>query len=255
MPRARPRYCRPMSAQKGSAAPHLRLVSAQIGHRPGQPLLPPLDFELWPGEWLVVAGPNGAGKSTFVQSLVGALPLLGGRREILTPGLRFGYVPQRLSFDPIWPLSTLDVVRMGIAPWLPPFGRSASASARARELLDQVGLGGLGDTPFRSLSGGQRQRALIARALVAGPQVLVLDEPANHLDPPGERALVELVSELRERTGAAVVWISHRLGALAQRLDRIAFLRAGAIRVGSLQALSAEGILEGFFEPGKEAFR
>src|SRR5690606_42089621 len=118
--------------------------------------------------------PNGARESTFVQSLVGALPLIGRRREILTPGLRFGYAPRRLRFDPIWPLSALDVGRMGIAPWLPPFGRSASASARARELLDQVGLGGLGDTPFRSLSGGQRQRALIARALVAGPHAPVL---------------------------------------------------------------------------------
>ena len=240
-----------MSAREGSAAPHLRLISARIGHRPDQPLFPPLDFELWPGEWLVVAGPNGAGKSSFVQSLVGALPLLGGRREVLTPGLRFGYVPQRQAFDPIWPLSTLDVVRMGGAPWLPPFRRSASLDARAREVLEQVGLGGLADAPFRSLSGGQRQRALVARALVGGPQVLVLDEPANHLDLPGERALVDLVADLRARTGAAVVWISHRLEALARRADRIAFVRAGSFRMGSLAELRSDGTLEGFLDRGE----
>src|SRR5690606_9131231 len=127
-----------MSTLQGGPAPQpqLRLRSARIGHRPDRPLFPPLDFELMSGEWLVVAGPNGAGKSTFVQSLLGALPLLEGERELLVPGLRFGYVPQRQDFDSIWPLSPLDVVRMGGTPWLPPFRRSASLDARARDLLE-----------------------------------------------------------------------------------------------------------------------
>lgn len=206
------------------------------------------------GEWLVVAGPNGAGKSTFVQSLLGALPLLEGERELLVPGLRFGYVPQRQDFDSIWPLSTLDVVRMGGTPWLPPFRRSASLDARARDLLEQVGLGGTADAPFRSLSGGQRQRALIARALVGGAEVLVLDEPANHLDLPGERALVELLSALHERSSATIVWISHRLEALLRRADRIVFLRPGSFRVGSPEELRADGTLDGFLD-GAEALR
>ena len=242
-----------MSTPAGGREPktQLRLREALIGHRPGEALFPRLDFELFAGEWLVVAGPNGAGKSSFVQTLLGTLPLLEGRRELGMPGLRFGYVPQRLELDPIWPLSALDVVCMGGAPWLKPFGRSATLRGRALELLEEVGLAGAAELPFRSLSGGQKQRALIARALVAGAEVLVLDEPANHLDLPGERALVEMLSALHQRRAPTIVWISHRLEALLGRADRIVFLRRGAFRVGPPRALLEEGVLEGFWEGGK----
>lgn len=239
-----------MSTLSGSQAPHvqIRLRGALVGHRRDAPLFPPLDFELWAGEWLIVAGPNGAGKSSFVQSLLGTLPLLGGERELSRPTLRFGYVPQRLELDPIWPLSTLDVVRMGAAPWHRPFGRESSLRDRAEALLAEVGLEGAGDRPFRALSGGQKQRALIARALVAGAEVLVLDEPANHLDLPGEKALLETLADLHARHAPSIVWISHRLEALFDRADRIAFLRPGAFRVGTPRALREEGVLEGFWE-------
>lgn len=241
-----------MSTHSGAAAPstHLRLRGALVGHRRGAALFPPLDFELRGGEWLVVAGPNGAGKSSFVQSLLGTLPLLGGEREVLTPGLRFGYVPQRPELDPIWPLSTLDVVRMGGAPWLRPFERDPGLRPRSLELLQEVGLIDAADRPFRSLSGGQKQRALIARALVAGAEVLVLDEPANHLDVPGERALLDTLVALHRKRSPSIVWISHRLDALFDRADRIAFLRRGAFRVGPPAALREEGVLEGFLGEG-----
>lgn len=242
-----------MSTQVGGSPPkvQLRLRQASIGYRSGEALFPPLDFELHAGEWLVVAGPNGAGKSTFVQALLGTLPLLGGERELLRPGLRFGYVPQRQQLDPIWPLSTLDVVLMGGAPWQGPFGRGASLRERAMELLDEVGLGEAAALPFRSLSGGQKQRALIARALVGGAEVLVLDEPANHLDLPGERALIATLSLLHQKRAPSIVWISHRLEALLDRADRIAFLRRGSFRAGPPGPLLGEGVLEGFLDEAR----
>lgn len=241
-----------MSIPQGTASPHvhLRLRGALVGHRRDAPLFPPFDFELCAGEWLLVAGPNGSGKSSFVLSLMGALPLVGGVREVGTPGLRFGYVPQRPSLDPIWPLSTLDVVRMGGAPWHRPFRRDASLTHRSLELLDEVGLGGLADRPFRALSGGQKQRALIARALVGGAEVLVLDEPANHLDPIGERALLDTVAALHAKHRPSIVWISHRLDGLLHRADRIAFLDPSGVRVGPPDRLRTEGVLDAFLGEG-----
>lgn len=216
------------------------------------------DFDLLAGERVVVGGPNGSGKSTFVKSLLGILPLVCGRREVVTKGLRFGYVPQREHLDPIWPLSVLDLVMLGAAPGLRPFRRpDASLAARARALLRRTGLEGLEGAPFRSLSGGQQQRALIARALLPSPEVVVLDEPTNHLDVPGERELLELLFDLHGSFRPSLVVISHRLGPLLSRADRLVFLRGGKVRAGAPAALVADGTLEGFLEedavPGRAA--
>src|SRR5207245_1306256 len=178
----------------------LRLIRwgrAVIGYRP--PLLPPLDLAVRAGSTLGVLGPNGAGKTALLKSLLGLLPLFAGRRVLpLERAPRIGYVPQRDRLDMSWPLTVLDVVLMGRANLVGPIKRySAGDRSAARSALPEIGIGDLGDRPLHALSGGQHQKVLIARAVAANPELLVLDEPTSAMDPAAERMLLDLVERLK----------------------------------------------------------
>ncbi len=192
----------------------VRLEQAVIGYR--APLLPPLDLAVSAGTTLGVLGPNGAGKTALLKSLLGLLPLLGGRRVLpLGRSPRVGYVPQRDRLDMSWPLSVLDVVLMGRARLVGPIKRySAKDRKAARDALSEIGVGDLANRPLHALSGGQHQKVLIARAIAAEPELLVLDEPTSAMDPAAERMLLELVQRLKAAHNLSVVLVTHQLTAI-----------------------------------------
>jgi ABC-type Mn2+/Zn2+ transport system ATPase subunit len=216
----------------------VRLDDAAIGYG-GRPLLRGVDAAILPGDFLAVVGPNGSGKTTLLRTLLGLLPPVSGRRTADDP-LRVGYVPQRDHVDPLWPLSTGDVVRMGRTPGLGP-GRRPGARDReaADRALARVGLRDLAERPFGTLSGGQRQRTLIARALAAEPRLLALDEPTNGMDPAAELSAMDLLRELHAAGGLTVVMVSHRLEAVANYARRLAFVdqEKGLWAIGSLEEM------------------
>ena len=193
----------------------IRLERAEIGYR--RALLPPFDLSLKAGQRLAVLGPNGGGKSTLLQSLLGLLPLLGGRRVVRDGRVRLGYVPQAHRADSVYPLTALEVVLQGRYGLLG-IGRRPHARDRdaATRRLGQVGLADQAKQTFRSLSGGQRQRTLLARALSAEPEVLALDEFTSELDPAGSAALLAEVSRLADAEKVSVVFVTHEVGAAAQ---------------------------------------
>jgi ABC-type Mn2+/Zn2+ transport system ATPase subunit len=192
----------------------IRLEGAVIGYR--TPLLPPLDLAVRAGSTLGVLGPNGAGKTALLKSLLGLLPLLGGKRVLplgRTP--RVGYVPQRDRLEMSWPLRVLDVVLMGRARLIGPVKRySAKDKDAARAALSEIGVGDLAERPLFALSGGQHQKVLIARALAAEPELLVLDEPTSAMDPAAEQILLELVARLKAAHNLSVVLVTHQLTAI-----------------------------------------
>lgn len=193
----------------------IRLEQAVIGYR--TPLLPPLDLAVRAGATLGVLGPNGAGKTALLKSLLGLLPLISGKR-ILPRGQppRVGYVPQRDRLDMSWPLSVLDVVLMGRVKMIGPLQRyGARDREAARAALQEIGVGDLADRPLYALSGGQHQKVLIARAIAAEPELLVLDEPTSAMDPAAERILLELVARLKQAHNLSVVLVTHQLTAVA----------------------------------------
>jgi manganese/iron transport system ATP-binding protein len=193
----------------------IRLESAVIGYR--GPLLPPLDLSVRAGSTLGVLGPNGAGKTALLKSLLGLMPLLGGKRALpqgRSP--RVGYVPQRDRLDQTWPLSVFDVVLMGRTGLLGPLRWPRKEDRRAcLGALDEIGIGDLADRPLHALSGGQHQKVLIARAIAASPELLVLDEPTSAMDPAAERVFLELVQRLKSAHSLSVVLVSHQLTAVA----------------------------------------
>lgn len=180
------------------------------------------------GEIVTLIGPNGSGKSTLLRALLGIVPLASGQVQ-RAPDLRLGYVPQKLAIDRAMPIT---VRRFLSLPQHVP-------DKEARAALARVGLGAMEGAQMAQLSGGQMQRAMLARALLTDPQILVLDEPTQGLDQQGEAAFYRLIEELRLETGAAVLMVSHDLHVVMAASDRVICLNGHICCQGAPQVVSS----------------
>lgn len=204
------------------------------GHR----ILRDVDFALNRGEIVTVVGPNGSGKTTLLRLLIGAeRPDTGTVTR--APGLRVGYVPQRLAVDRTMPLTVERFLALA--------GGDRAEHARVTE---RVGIAGLGGRQLGALSGGQFQRALLAHAVLRRPEVLVLDEPAQGLDQPGEARLYGLVAELRAELGCAVLMVSHDLHVVMAASDRVICLNGHVCCEGTPMVVSAAPAYRALFGQG-----
>jgi len=212
-----------------SAAALLTAEAADFGYE-GRAVVHGASLAIRPGELVIVLGSNGSGKTTLLRGLLGFVAPLGGRvarRE----GLRIGYVPQRETLDPLYPLSGFDVARLGSWRDLP-FWRFSGARERARtqEALEACQAEGFALQRYARLSGGQRQRVLLARALATQPDLLLLDEPTAGIDPDAEKGILELLRGLRDRRGLAIWMVTHRVQAIAGLADRTLVVSDGRLR-------------------------
>jgi zinc transport system ATP-binding protein len=194
----------------------------------GVAVLEGVDFAIAPGEIVTVVGPNGSGKTTFLRVLIGALPAARGRVR-RAPGLRLGYVPQRLHIDAGLPLAVGRFLRLP----------RRIAAAEVAAALAQVGLPGLERRAMAGLSGGQFQRVLLARALLGRPQLLVLDEPTQGLDQPGTADFYRLIEQVRRDLGCAVLMVSHDLHVVMSASDRVICLNGHICCQGTPTVVSA----------------
>jgi zinc transport system ATP-binding protein len=179
-------------------------------HYGGQAVIDGVDLAIEGGEIVTLIGPNGAGKTTLVKLLLGLVAPDGGR-VVRRPGLRVGYLPQRLQVDPVLPL---DVSR------LLTLTHRASRAAQ-QQALAEVGVAHLLHAPVQGLSGGELQRVLLARALLADPDLLVLDEPTQGVDFNGQAELYRLIAGLRQHRGCGVLMVSHDLVMVMAATDRV----------------------------------
>ena len=208
-----------------------------------------VSFNLKAGELLGVVGESGSGKSVTMMSLLGLLPMppaeiRAGRvmfdgQDLLkvsaeelrkVRGGKIGFIFQ----DPMTSLNPVFTVGYQIAePLRKHMGMSKKeAAARSQELLELVGIPDaerrLDDYPHQ-FSGGMRQRVMIAIALACDPQVLIADEPTTALDVTIQAQILELMQELREKLGMAVIWITHDLGVIAGIADRVMVMYGGQV--------------------------
>jgi zinc transport system ATP-binding protein len=195
--------------------------------RGGSRVLDDITFAVTSGSFVGVVGPNGAGKTTLLKTILGLVRPTTGRTRVFGrgPGARdagIGYVPQRQSIEERFPATALDVVALGrlnargLAARLGKDDRLAAARA-----LDRVGVAALADRPVGALSGGEQRRVMLAQALCAEAQLLVLDEPTIGLDLPAEQAFYALLAELQRDLGLTVIAVSHDLVALASACDEL----------------------------------
>ncbi len=188
------------------------LISAEglTVRRDGRLVLFNVNLAIERGEIVTVVGPNGGGKTTLLRALIGSVPSSG--RIERAPGLALGYVPQRLQADATLPMTVKRFLRLGS-------GRKSDGSIH--EALDEAGVPDLADRQVSALSGGQFQRVVMARALLAEPDLLVLDEPAQGLDQPGIASLYRKVESIRARYGCGVLIVSHDLHIVMRTADRV----------------------------------
>lgn len=205
----------------------------------GTEVLHNVSLAVRPGEIVTIVGPNGSGKSTLLRALLGIIaPADGGVTR--APGLRIGYLPQRLSIDPSMPITLRRFLSLPLRV----------SDQRAGAALAQVGLEGKGALQMAGLSGGQMQRALLARALLSDPQILMLDEPTQGLDQPGEADFYRLIEEVRARTGLAVLMVSHDLHVVMAASDRVICLNGHICCEGTPAVVSTAPEYRALFGPG-----
>ena len=201
------------------------------------PVLREASLRIAEGEFVAVVGPNGSGKTTLMRLGLGLLQpshgvvrLFGADVSRFRDRWRLGYVPQRASAATSLPVSVAEVVRTGLAGQLRP-GRRGTRRHRERleHVLDLMGLTAVRRQRLSELSGGQQQRALIARALVTGPRLLVLDEPTTGVDAEARAILRASLEHLVTVEGIAVVYVSHDPEGFAGMADRVVEVRAGRL--------------------------
>ena len=204
------------------------------------PVLWDVDLDIRPASLTAIIGPNGAGKSTLIKAILGLVPLAAGSVMIFGQPYRkqrrlVGYVPQRGSVDWDFPTDVLDVVMMGMygrIGWVRRPGKRERQSAL--ECLEKVGMAAFARRQISQLSGGQQQRVFLARALAQEAELYFMDEPFVGVDATTERAIVELLRELRAR-GKTVVCVHHDLDSAPDYFDWLVLLNVRVIADGPFE--------------------
>ncbi len=201
------------------------------------PVLWDIDLTVPPGVLMAVVGPNGAGKTTLIKAILGLIRPVSG--QVLVNGKPYSpktqavaYVPQRGTVDWDFPTTALDVVTMGTYGKLGWFRRPGSTERQAAmDALTRVGMADYANRQISQLSGGQQQRVFLARALVQDAPVYLMDEPFQGVDAVTEKAIVEILQELRTR-GRTVVVVHHDLQTVPEYFDWVTLLNVRVIASG-----------------------
>ena len=187
-----------------------------------------ISFALHEGELLCIVGENGSGKSTLTKGLLGLIRPADGRVEFPHGRGGIGYLPQQTEVQKDFPATVREIVLSGTLPENgSPFYKKSSRAA-AEENLRLLGIDKLADTCYRELSGGQQQRVLLARALCAANDLLILDEPVTGLDPASVQDLYKTLRYLNRHEGMAVIMVTHDMeNALREAKHLLCVDRAG----------------------------
>ncbi len=184
------------------------------------------------GVLLPFVGPNGAGKTTLLRAILGLIKPLKGCIETPFGHAPAGYVPQLKSIDPLFPLTVREIVAMGFYPKLRWWGRPGAEERRVLdEALEELALTEHAHKNYRDLSGGTKQKTLIARALVSGAEVFILDEPTSELDHASEQAVVDHLWRLVRDKRKTVLLAHHGMQDVHLKAAQVCLVNHGAVRL------------------------
>jgi len=202
-----------------------------------------VNLTIQPFDFIGVIGPNGGGKTTLLKALLGLIPPMAGEinfAEAMTGGSahRIGYLPQINNIDRKFPVTVFDVVRSGLMSRKRLTGRySSEENERSNDLMNEMGIFTIRHKAIGELSGGQIQRALLCRALVNEPKLLILDEPNTYVDNRFERELYEKLKLLNNKL--AILLVSHDLGTISTYVKSYACVN-GSLHYHSGNAVTPE---------------
>ncbi|MBP7635934.1 metal ABC transporter ATP-binding protein [Candidatus Ozemobacteraceae bacterium] len=218
-------------ATRGDSRPVILCRGVCVGYDQDL-VLDGVDLEIPRGAFVPFVGPNGAGKTTLLRAILGLLPLRAGTIETPFDTVPAGFVPQHQSIDLLFPVVMRDIVMMGLYPRLGWWGRPSSADREhVDRLLVRFNLSAHSMKAFHELSGGMRQKVLIARALVTGADVLVMDEPTVSLDADSEREVIHLLHELSTKDGKTVLFAQHGFDLVRHLTDEVCRVNRGKARM------------------------
>lgn len=224
-------------AMSATEQPLVMLDGAGV-RRDGRWIVRGIDLSVGPGEIVTLIGPNGSGKSTTAKLAIGLISADEGsvRRA---EGLSIGYVPQRLSIDRTLPLTVSRLMTLA----------ATHSAAEVGDALDSVGISHLASAQVQYLSGGEFQRALLARALIGKPKLMVLDEPVQGVDFSGELALYDLIRQIRDETGCGILLISHDLHIVMAETDTVVCLNGHVCCTGTPESVASSPEYAELFGP------
>jgi manganese/zinc/iron transport system ATP- binding protein len=218
------------------------------------PVLWDVDLDVREGRVTAIVGPNGAGKSTLLKSLLGLVPMAAGSVKVFHQDLararhRIAYIPQRGSVDWDFPTNALDVVTMGRYGHIGWFRRPGKKDKQiAADCLDRLGMADYAHRHISQLSGGQQQRVFLARALAQQADLYLMDEPFVGVDAVTERAIVQLLHEVRD-AGKTVVAVHHDLESVTEYFDDVVLLNVERIASGPVGQVFTEENLRATYRP------
>ncbi|HUT48548.1 MAG TPA: ATP-binding cassette domain-containing protein [Alphaproteobacteria bacterium] len=229
-----------MNAGGANDGPAPLIAALGIGvRRDGKTLLEHVNIEVAQDEIVTLIGPNGAGKTTLIRVLLGVMAPDTGTVQ-RRAGLRIGYVPQRFEADPVLPLTVTRFLTLG--------SKRPAADALDR-ILEETGIVALRGAPLHALSGGELQRALLARALLRAPELLILDEPVQGVDFSGQLDLYDLIGRLRREYHCGVLMVSHDLHVVMRSTNRVVCINRHLCCAGQPEAVSRHPEYVSLFGP------
>ena len=202
----------------------IKLRNVSVAYESGY-ALKDVNLDIYADDFLGIIGPNGGGKTSLVKAIMGSVEYKGEitYSQLLLHGnhRKIGYMPQISKFDMSFPISIEEVVLSGLQSEKGFLSRyRTSDRAKAHELLKQMGISDIASRPIGEVSGGQMQRALLCRAIISEPKLLILDEPTNFVDNRFENEFYALLQQLHERM--AIIIVSHDVGTITSLVKSIA---------------------------------
>ena len=205
----------------------VKVKKISFGYHGMHDVIKDIDLSVNQGDFLCIVGENGSGKSTLIKCILG---LNKGYKGEITVNERVGYLPQMTEIQNNFPASIEEVVLSGTIPnnikriWY-----SRDDKSLANEIMQKLELYDIRKKCFRELSGGQKQRVLIARAMCSTGKILVLDEPANGLDPNVSKQLYKILSKLNKENGVTIIMVSHDVDRAINFCTRVVEIEKGKI--------------------------
>ncbi|MCM2359866.1 MAG: metal ABC transporter ATP-binding protein [Geobacteraceae bacterium] len=222
----------------------------------GNRVLDGISFRVQAGDYLGIVGPNGSGKSTLIRTVLGLaepaegkVELFGAARAQFSEWRRIGYLPQRIKFfNPNFPATVEEVVRLGLlAGKRIPRAVTRGDDEAVGKTLELMGITGIRRKLIGDLSGGQQQRVLLARAVVGGPELLILDEPTTALDPETRENFYLLLERLNREQNTTVILVTHDTWSIGKYATRFLYLDKKIIFAGTFDDFCRSPEMTSFF--------
>ncbi len=219
----------------------------------GRQVLSGVNFSILQGDYIGLVGPNGSGKSTLIKCILGLINPSNGVISLFraAPAAmehrdRVGYLPQRMDFfNPRFPTTVREVISQGLIA-KKKAGRRV-AGEEIEDMIELFDLKGLRNRLIGELSGGQQQRVFIARALVNGPEFLILDEPTSALDPEVREGFFSLLNDLNEKKKVTVILVTHDIGSVGKYASKLMYLDKRVVFFGGFDEFCLSENMESFF--------